>query len=87
MSRKPEIIDALLCESDLPLKQIAEALGSDWDDKDIQRDLQELVRAGVVNQKEDSVDHDWFYRLSNSWLQRFRDHVLTSCDLELEDEP
>lgn len=78
MSRKPEIVDALQCESDLPLKQIVESLGSDWDDEEIQRDLRELVRAGVVKQKEDSVDHDWFYRLSDSWLQRFRDHVLAS---------
>ena len=87
MSRKPEIIEALQCESDLPLKLIAEALESDWDDKEIQRDLRDLVRDGVVKQKEDSVDHEWFYRLSDSWLQRFRDHVLASCDLELEDEP
>lgn len=78
MSRKPEIIDTLSCESDLPLKQIAESLGSDWDDEEICQDLRELVDAGVVKQKEDSVDHDWFYRLSDSWLQRFREHILTS---------
>lgn len=82
MSRKPEIIDALRCESDLPLKQIAESLGSDWDDEEICQDLRELVDAGVVKQKEDSVDHDWFYRLSDLWLQRFREHVLTSPEGE-----
>ncbi len=70
MSRKAEIIEALRREGDLPLKELAIAAGSDWDDKELCQDLRELVRAGVVKQKEDSVDHDWFYRLSTSWQSR-----------------
>jgi len=66
MSRKDEIVEALWRESDLPLMELAKSLGSDQEDEDdeeIRQDLRELVRDGVVTQK-DSVDHDWLYRLS-----------------------
>ena len=64
MSRKAEIIDALWRESDLPLRELAKSLGSDLDHEEIRQDLRELVLTGVVKQKEDSVDHEWIYRLS-----------------------
>lgn len=64
MSRKAEIVDALWRESDLPLRELAKSLASDLNDEGIRQDLRELVRAGVVKQKEDSVDHEWFYCLS-----------------------
>lgn len=63
MSRKPEIIEALWRERDLPFGELVKSTG--LGDDEIRQDLRELVRAGVVNQKDDSVDHDC-YRLSAS---------------------
>ncbi len=66
MSRKPEILDALWRESDLPLRELAKELevGSDRDEEELWRELRDLVRAGVVKQKENSVERAWLYRLS-----------------------
>ena len=78
MSRKPEIIEALWRESDLPLREIAKSLGSDQDW--IRQDLQELVRDGTVNQN--SVDHEWLYRLSAAGILDRPDPARTNVPLE-----